>query len=182
MTQNKLQQVIQFASLAHKGQLRKQTNIPYISHLFEVAIILTQNGADDDTLYAGILHDCVEDTNVTIDQIKQQFGQTVANIVAAESEDKSKSWEERKANTLTHLQHASLQAKMVACADKLSNIRSILAEKQTVGNNVWNKFNRGYDKQKWYYTGIVTALADLQEYDMYQELKQLVQLLFDTTK
>ena len=174
-----LQKVIQFATIAHNGQVRKGSNIPYISHIFEVGVILAENGADQDILFAGILHDCVEDTFVTLTDIENQFGKSVSNIVAQESENKELSWEERKLQTIRHLKTMPTNIKMVACADKLSNMRSIVNDYAVLKEELWTRFKRGYEPQKWYYTNLVQSLADLKDYKMYQEFKQLVTEFFN---
>ena len=175
---NNISKAIEFATLAHKEQMRKSTPLPYIAHPFEVALILAQNNADDDTIVAGILHDTVEDTATTMEEIVFHFGTKIAEIVGHETENKALSWEERKQHTIDELPSCPIEVKMVTCADKLSNIRGIHNELGKFGNKVWDRFNRGYDKQKWYYTQLVRGLSSLEHYTMYQELKDLVATVF----
>ncbi|MFA6331272.1 MAG: HD domain-containing protein [Clostridia bacterium] len=165
--------------MAHKDQFRKGTNVPYIMHLFEVAQILTANGASDNVICAGILHDTLEDTTTHIEDIVENFGQEIADLVASESENKALSWEERKQYTIDHLGGtASLEELQVACADKLSNIRSLEADLEKCGDEVWTRFKRGYNKQKWYYCSLVNSLKVLKDYDMYQEFVKICSELF----
>jgi len=103
---NMIHKAIQFATLAHKNQFRKGTNIPYIVHPFEVAQILTDAKCNEEVIIAGLLHDTVEDTDVAIGQIEQEFGHYVAELVSSCSEDKSQSWEERKQHTILPCQAA----------------------------------------------------------------------------
>ena len=91
-----IHEAIIFAALAHEGQKRKGTDVPYIVHPFEVAQILTKAGASESVICAGLLHDTVEDTEVTLEEIRQKFGGEVAGMVSVMTEDKSLSWEERK--------------------------------------------------------------------------------------
>jgi len=102
-----------------------------------------------------------------------RFGEDVLKIVVAESEDKSKSWKERKQFTIDHLAGASLEAKLVCCADKLSNLRSMAADKEVVGENLWERFNAGKSDIEWYYRSIEAALLELADYKMYRELTAL---------
>lgn len=96
-----------FAEQAHKGTHRKGTRIPYIVHPLETALIASMLTNDEEILAAALLHDTIEDTGVTYEDLKQEFGTRVADLVAAESEDKSKTWIERKGHTLEHLKTAS---------------------------------------------------------------------------
>ena len=122
----RLNKAITFATERHSGQVRKSTTIPYILHPLEVLQILYSMRADTDLLIAGVLHDTVEDTDTTLDEIREIFGDDVAELVASNSEDKSKTWDERKQHTITELAKADNRVKMLVLADKLSNIRSIV--------------------------------------------------------
>lgn len=152
---------IDVAVTAHKGQIRKGTDIPYITHPLRVAVILQQAGASKDEVIAGILHDTIEDTDITLDYLINTFGKKIASIVQGCSEpDKSLSWEARKKHTLDYLKTAPLQVKTVACADKLDNLSSTIAEYDLVGDEIWKKFNRGKEPQKWYFQGLSDSFYD----------------------
>jgi (p)ppGpp synthase/HD superfamily hydrolase len=144
----------------------------------EVMQILTENNCSHLVIAAGILHDTLEDTGTTPAEILDRFGESVLKIVAAESEDKSKSWKERKQATIDHLAGASLEAKLVCCADKLSNLRSMAADLNDVGEKLWERFNADKADIAWYYRGIAEALPDLAGYKMYQDLKELYDAVF----
>jgi (p)ppGpp synthase/HD superfamily hydrolase len=176
---NLIHEAIVFASRRHAGQVRKGTNTPYFAHPAEVMqILLTEGTFYDDVIIAGILHDVLEDTDTTPAEILDRFGENVLKIVAAESEDKSKTWKERKQFTIDHLAGASLEAKLVCCADKLSNLRSIAADKEAIGDKLWERFNAGKSDIEWYYRGIAAALPELAGYKMYQELNFLLGEVF----
>ena len=175
----KIHKAIEFAAIAHKTQLRKSTKIPYIVHLFEVSIILAQNNASEDVICAGILHDTLEDTKTTKEDLVENFGDYVTSLVMANSENKSLSWEERKEETLRYLSEEATKDEMyVACADKLSNIRSLQYDYDKWGDELWTHFKRAYDKQKWYYTGLITALERISETKMYEQFKETVNKVF----
>jgi hypothetical protein len=111
-----------------------------------VAKILIDAGCPEDGVVAGILHDTVEDTPVSLDEIRHTFGETVARIVEGASEpDKSKPWEERKAHTIEFLKTASEAALLVSCADKIENLEAIREDRERVGEKVWARFRRGRD-------------------------------------
>lgn len=176
--QTQIHDAIIFATLKHQGQVRKGTDIPYIVHPMEVMQILTENLCSEDVIVAGILHDVLEDTNTTKAEILDKFGREILHIVESESEDKSKTWQERKQATLDHLAGSSEDIKLVCCADKLSNIRSMYCDLQQVGEVLWKRFNATKEQIHWYYSGIVEALQGLEEYPMYTELKALVEIVF----
>jgi (p)ppGpp synthase/HD superfamily hydrolase len=167
-----------FGCRKHAGQVRKGTNIPYFFHCAEVAVILNQNQCSEKVLIAGLLHDTLEDTDTTPEEIRNLFGEDILKIVTAESEDKSKTWKERKQATIDHLPGASLEAKLVCCADKLSNLRSMAADQIAVGDKLWERFKAGKKDIEWYYRGVAAALPDLAGYKMYQELNTLFRDVF----
>lgn len=179
MSVNRMHAAIQFAALAHGRQKRKGSEVPYLAHPFEVAQLLTAAAAPKELILAGLLHDTVEDAGVTLAQIEEEFGRAVALLVLSATEDKTKSWEERKAHTVEYLSHeASYEALMLACADKLSNLRSIAADYEAEGEAVWNRFKRGRAQQRWYYAEMLRAFAPLADTEMYREFAGLFEEVF----
>lgn len=175
-----IHRAINFAARAHDGQLRKGSDIPYIVHPFETAQILTEAGCEAGVICAGLLHDTVEDTETTIDEIKSEFGERVAYLVALCSEDKADSWEERKEHTLAELQSGSMAMDelLLVCADKLSNLRSIAEDSIYLGEDLWKRFRRPKEMQGWYYRSLAEALKPLSGYLMYQEFCTLCETVF----
>jgi (p)ppGpp synthase/HD superfamily hydrolase len=151
---NLIHEAIIFATRKHNGYKRKGTDIPYISHPMEVMQILTETRCRENVIIAGILHDTLEDTEATSAEILDLFGEEVLNLVSAESEDKSKTWKERKQATIDSLADASLDVKMVCLADKISNLRSMASDKKAIGEKLWERFNAGKDDIEWYYRQI----------------------------
>ncbi len=167
-----------FALEAHGKQIRKDGD-PYIVHPVEVAMELARNGAKDYLICAGYLHDVIEDAGITGEQLREEFGDEIAELVMLDSEDKTKSWEERKQTSIYKLNHTDRKDyKMLMCADKLSNIRSIKIEGDAVGDMVWERFNRGKESQEQVYKATVKALSALSGMPMYEELKSLVEDVF----
>lgn len=178
-----IDQAIEFATLAHRHQLRKGTNIPYISHPFAVGILLVRAGCTQEVVAAGLLHDTIEDASVTLGELRERFGDRVAAIVEGCSEaDKSSPWEVRKQHTLEALRTASSKVRLVSCADKLHNVRSMATDFERVGEALWARFKRGRDSQAWYYRGLVESLrppeGDEQQLWLHRQLEQEVQELF----
>jgi len=176
---NLIHEAIIFAARKHAGQARKGTDIPYITHPMEVMQILTENGCTEKVIIAGILHDTLEDTKTSPSEIMDLFGEDVLKIVMAESEDKSKTWKERKQATIDRLSEASIEVKMVCLADKLSNLRSMAADKAAVGDKLWERFNAPKDDIEWYYRGIFELMYVLRHTTkMYQEFYNLLREVF----
>lgn len=178
-----ISKAIEFSAKAHEGHFRKGSLVPYITHPFEVAKILGEavDPEENETLIiAGLLHDTVEDTDTSLDTIRREFGQAVADLVASDSENKQLPWEARKQNTIDFLKNeATRDMQMLACADKLANLRSVKADYARIGEDVWDIFVRGKEKQAWYYQGVLDALAPLEDLGMYQELKALIKEIFN---
>ena len=168
-----------FATQKHAGINRKGTNLPYITHPLEVMQILIAEGCSEEVIVAGILHDTLEDTKTTKKEILDLFGENILNIVAVESEDKSKTWKERKQTTIDKLPEEALEVKLVCCADKLANLRAMAANRKAIGEKLWERFNAGKTEIAWYYQGIVAAMPDLGNYRMCAELKGLLGEVFD---
>lgn len=156
----RLNSAIEVAAKAHKDQFRKRTDIPYISHPYAVGMLLAQAGCSEDVIIAGILHDTVEDTPLTLDDIRKQFGDNIAEIVAGCSEhDKELEWKVRKQHTIDHLALATKGVKLVTCADKLHNVTCMLTDYAMYGETLWCRFNEGPYEQEWYFQSLADSLA-----------------------
>ncbi|MDO4942239.1 MAG: HD domain-containing protein [Lachnospiraceae bacterium] len=176
-----LEKAVIFAANAHRGQKRKGTSMPYIVHPMEVAVIASGMTDDIEIISAAVLHDVVEDCDgYTFTQLEQEFGNKVASLVAMESEDKSRTWQERKQHTVDFLKNeATFEMKIIALADKLANIRSLKRDFQKVGDQLWLRFNeKDKRKQGWYYKNVLYGLQELSEYPAYEEYEQLVYDVF----
>lgn len=176
-----INKAIDFAVQAHKDQYRKGTKIPFILHPMEVGVIVSQMTSDQEIISAAFLHDTVEDCpQVTIEDIRREFGERIAAMVDCESEDKTKTWMERKSHTISYVRDkASMEVRFIAMGDKLSNIRSLVKDYREVGDELWNRFNMKDKKmQGWYYRSMIDSLSSLREYPQYQEYRSLVHGLF----
>ncbi|MDK2744421.1 MAG: HD domain-containing protein [Nitrospira sp. BO4] len=152
-----------FAARLHGGQTRKGTDIAYIAHLMAVASLVITHGGNEDEAIAALLHDAVEDQGgrPTLQTIRKRFGNEVASIVEGCTDTDimpKPPWRERKARYLKHLASATRSVRLVAAADKLDNIRAIIADYRTHGPALWSRFNAGVDEQRWFYRSCVTAL------------------------
>lgn len=177
---------IAFATKAHSGSFRKGTTTPYIVHPMEASAIVATMTDDKTILAAAVLHDVVEDTDYTIDDIRKEFGKNVARLVSAESEDKrdnlppEATWKIRKQETLDHLKNqASKEEKIITLGDKLSNIRAMYRDYLEIRDELWNRFNqKDKSEHAWYYKSIAELLSDLSDTPAYQEYVELVDRVF----
>ncbi|MBQ3107321.1 MAG: ADP-ribosylglycohydrolase family protein [Firmicutes bacterium] len=180
--ENPVHAAIRFAEEAHRGQKRKGTEIAYITHPMEVLQILISMGAEWELQMAGVLHDTVEDTEVTLEQIRQKFGDRVAQLVACHTENKSLSWRERKQNTLDELRTAERDVKLLILADTVSNLRSMLYDYRLLGEDLWKRFNASKEEQLWYNSEMQDLMAEFREDEkvriVYWELVALFKDLF----
>ena len=155
---------IEFAVKAHAGQLRKGSSLPYVFHPLGAARTLIECGCSQEIVAAAILHDTIEDTSVTYEDIRSSFGEEVAGLVREVSApDMEDSWENRKGHTIEHLKDAPKDVLLLACADKLDNIASIRNDYAMLGEAVWERFNRPGDRQKWYYQSLADVFLSRRE-------------------
>lgn len=181
----KLERAAETAARYHSGQVRKLGGAPYIIHLYETLGNAAMMTTEEDILSAALLHDSLEDTAMTGDILRAEFGDRTADIVLWCSEDKmrdrapTETWQERKVRGIERMQNAPREAKIVLLADKLSNIRSIASYHSRLGDAVWSFFNN-FDKgaQEWAYRSYVDALSDLEDEYPYKELVRLVEEVF----
>lgn len=179
---NLLEEAILFATHAHEGQIRKRAGHPYILHPMEVASILATMTNDLDVLSAGILHDTVEDCGVSLDTLREKFGDRVAALVQSETEDKLKdrppeeTWKERKLASLAVLRETDDRGvKMLWLADKLSNMRSFARQHRVTGDKLWEHFHQKDPAvQAWYYHEVAACMTDLYDTDAYREYNTLL--------
>ena len=136
----------------------------------------------EDIIVAGLLHDMLEDTYMTEKELQEKFGSRVLELVKGASEKlenrDNTSWEDRKQHTIDYIKTADRDIQYIACADKLSNVKSMLIDYEEIGDKLWERFNRGYEKQKWYYENMVDSLQVLESMEMYEEFKIVVNKLF----
>lgn len=181
-----LDRAITFAVKAHQGMERKGKGFPYIVHPMESVCIVATMTNDQELLAAAALHDVIEDTDTTADDLKKEFGERVAMLVEAESDDKTggskaETWHQRKQDTLDRLRNADLDIKIVALGDKLSNMRAIAHDYAVLGDELWNRFTvKDPAEHAWRYHALAEALNDLSDTDAYKEFYTLVNKTFGT--
>ena len=180
-----LDRAILFAVRAHAGTERRGKGFPYIVHPMEAMEIVATMTADQELLAAAALHDTVEDTDVTVEQLRAEFGDRIAELVAAESDafvegvSEEDSWHARKQAAIDRLARAPHDAKMVALGDKLSNMRAIARDYAVQGDALWNIFHAKDPKDhEWHYRGLAESLRELQDTFAFQEFERLINKVF----
>ena len=180
-----LDRAIVFAVRAHAGTERRGKGFPYIVHPMEAVAIVATMTSDQELLAAAALHDTVEDTDVTVEQIRAEFGERIASLVASESDtleagvSEEASLHARKQAAIDRLAHASRDAKIVALGDKLSNMRAIARDYASQGDAFWNLFHAKDPKDhEWHYRGLADSLGELRDTFAYKEFLQLINQVF----
>lgn len=183
-----LDRAIIFAVYAHAGTERRGKGFPYIVHPMEAVSIVSTMTSDQELLAAAVLHDTVEDTNVSVEDIRCAFGDRIASLVADESDtfedgmSEEESWHGRKQAAIERLSKASRDAKMVALGDKLSNMRAIAQDYAVKGDSLWELFHeKRRSEHEWHYRGLADALRELKDTAAFQEFERLINQIFHGT-
>jgi len=181
-----LDRAISFAVKAHAGTERRGKGFPYIVHPLEAVAIVATMTPDQELLAAAALHDTVEDTSVSLGQLKDLFGERVASLVEAESDvfiegtSEEATWHERKKAAIDRLAAAPYDAKVVAIGDKLSNMRAIARDYAEKGDELWKIFHvKDKADHEWHYRGLAASLEELKDTFAYKEFIELVNQVFD---
>ncbi len=179
------ERAIIYAAEAHKGTFRKGSGLPYIVHPMEVMMICRNMTDDPDVIAAAALHDVVEDTDRSIRDLEDAFGMRIAALVGLESENKregtpkDETWKLRKQENLERERSAPIEAKMIMLADKISNMRSTVADFRKAGVVIWDKFNmKDPVEQEWYYRSVADVLSELSDTPEYVEYLGLLDEVF----
>ncbi|MCR5604069.1 MAG: HD domain-containing protein [Lachnospiraceae bacterium] len=187
---NIVEEAIIYATIMHQGKVRKFKNRPFILHPLEVAEILSTMTDDAEIITAGILHDIVESTDGTLEEIEKRFGKRVAYLVQSESEneypdkDRSETWKIRKEESLSILRNSNDRGvKMVWLADKLSNLRSISGMYSEMGEAIWDTLDEGDPvMQCWYYKTVAELIElSLNRTGAFKELIKHINFIWPNT-
>ena len=176
----RIEQAIRAACLLHDGQKRKaKRDIPYVSHLFSVAALLSNHAQDEDVVIGGLLHDSLEDTDYTREALEEDFGSRVAMMVEEVTEEKSRdgallSWKDRKRAYIERLESASAEGLMIAAADKIHNLQSTINDFEMHGEIIWQNFRVPIEEQMWFYREILSLLERRLESSIVSEYQEVV--------
>ncbi len=189
----KFEEALSFVSRLHAEQVRKGTDIPYVSHLIGVAGLVLEHGGNQDEAIAALLHDAIEDQgpgypggpNSLGKEIRIRFGKRVLEIVEgctdAETSPKPP-WRERKEKYIAHVAKASPSVGLVSCADKLHNARAILTDLRIMGDALWPRFNGGKEGTLWYYRALATAFEEAGDTPLVDEFARVVSEIEELAK
>lgn len=175
MTPDRIADAIAMCVRVHAGQTRKGSRAPYVFHPLAVAGLVADAGGDEDQIVAAILHDAVEDGGgePMRAEIEERFGPEVAAIVTAASDtDQTPKppWRPRKEAFVARIRGESPRVKLVVAADKVHNVQALERDLETVGPDVWTRFNGGRDGTIWYYRAVAEAIAEGWDHALAREL------------
>jgi (p)ppGpp synthase/HD superfamily hydrolase len=175
----RFEQALLFATRKHAGQHRKGTAVPYVAHLLGVAGLVLEAGGDEDLAIAALLHDVVEDCGgaPVLKEIRRRFGKRVAHIVDGCTDtdlDPKPPWLQRKKDYIAHLRTADADTRLVSAADKLHNVRSIVAAYREIGDRVWERFHGKRDGTLWYYRTLLDEFQRKKSSPLIRELERAV--------
>ena len=180
-----LDRAIIFAVKAHAGTERRGKGFPDIVHPMEAMEIVATMTSDQELLAAAALHDTVEDTSVTVEQLSAEFGPRVAHLVEEESDrfiegvSETDSWHDRKQAAIDRIAAASRDAKIVALGDKLSNMRAIARDYAVIGDRLWSIFHApDPSDHEWHYRGLADSLRELEGTPAFDEFQSLIDKVF----
>jgi (p)ppGpp synthase/HD superfamily hydrolase len=168
-----------YAAEKHATQKRKRTDVPYISHLMAVAALVMEAGGGEDEAIAGLLHDVVEDCGgmPVLEEVRRRFGTRVADIVQGCTDAYTipkPEWKKRKLDYLDTLRRAGDDVRLVSAADKLHNVRTILADYRKEGDAVWDRFSGRREGTLWYYRAVLDVLREGTPNRLIEELQRVV--------
>jgi (p)ppGpp synthase/HD superfamily hydrolase len=175
----------------HAGQRRKGNATPYLAHLLSVSALVLEDGGDETEAIAALLHDSLEDQpdRTSREEIRQRFGEGAAQLVVACTDTPvdyhggpKPPWRERKEKYLQHIRDGAGGAQRIVLADKLHNLRTMLADYRRVGEDLWPVFNAGKADQLWLYQSLVAAFAQAgAQGSLYDEFTRAVAELVHLT-
>ena len=175
----RFERALVFATRKHAGQHRKGTTVPYLAHLLSVAGLVLEAGGDEDLAIAALLHDVVEDCGGApmLQEIRRRFGKRVAHVVDGCTDtdlDPKPPWLQRKKDYIAHLRTADADTRLVSAADKLHNVRSIVATYREIGDRVWERFHGKRDGTLWYYRTLLDEFQRKRSSPLIRELERAV--------
>ena len=181
-------EALAYAARLHARQTRKGTGIPYISHLLGVCALVLEGGGSEEQAIAALLHDALEDqgNQTSAAEIERRFGPDVARMVTSCTDDlehRFADWWERKRHYVSHLPEQQADVLLVSVADKLYNVRTILADYRQHGESLFHRFSGGRAGVLWYYRALVDAYrrAPSFSHPLVDELDRTVRELVSLT-
>lgn len=172
---------VKLAVDAHSGTERRGKGFPYVIHPLEAASIVATVTNDPEMLAAAVLHDVVEDTDVSMERIREEFGDRVAMLVQHETAPAGQlGWRQKRQIQMEQIASTDRDSKIVALGDKLSNMRAIANDYCLIGDSLWSRFHAPEGKKdiEWYYRGLAEAMSELSDTLPFQEFVSLIDQTF----
>ena len=180
--QDTIEKAARLAARAHRGQTRKESDLPYVVHPFMVAIKLIKYGFSDTVIAAALVHDVLEDASVTTEELSDELGNEVAQLVTTITNDDSLPWLEKKKKYIESVRIGPVEAKAIATADKVHNLESLLIAYETDGNKVWAYFNSGMKDKIWFEEAMLKMLQESWQHPLIKEYESLLSDLKERIK
>ncbi len=171
------EKALRLAVAAHKEQVRKSDGSPYVVHPIMVGNLLKEQGFSEEVIAAAIVHDVLEDTAVTRDELANALGEEVTQIVEGVSEDTSLEWEARKEAYAHAVAAASESIKAVSVADKIHNAESMIDDYALKGKDIWKPFSRGKEKKIWFEELLYTELKKTWDHPLLNRYEKAIEQL-----
>jgi (p)ppGpp synthase/HD superfamily hydrolase len=171
---NLIEKAVRISASAHKDQIRKGDDLPYIIHPFMVALKLAKHNFPDTVIAAALTHDVLEESDFLEDRLKDELGQEVWEIVKAVTNDDSLPWEEKKKNYVEAIRRGPEGAKAVAVADKIHNLESLMIAYREKGPELWKRFNRGREQKLWFENEVLKMLKETWQHPLIDEYQHLL--------
>ena len=185
--QKRLVQATEYAYEWHRGERRKSTDIPYVSHLLQVKGLVLEHGGNADQAIAGLLHDSLEDAPSPGERarreeiIAREFGEGVRAMVRHctdtgpdEFAEQKQPWQDRKARYLRQLEGALPESLLVVGCDKRHNLHSVVWDVRTQGASVFERFNSTPPQQVWYFESVLGVIKPSIPVRLAQEIEDLL--------
>lgn len=173
-TSNIVENAAAIAVTAHQGQTRKNDDTPYVMHPISVALMLARHGFSDAVIAAALVHDVLEDTDFSKEELSIAIGEKAFTIVKSVTLDPSLEWEDQRRAYIEAVRQGSEGAKAVSVADKIANMRNLLDAYAVQGPALWSKFNRGKDKKLWFEESMLAMLKETWQHPLVDEYAELI--------
>jgi len=172
---NLIEKAARIAVLAHKEQIRKGDDLPYIIHPVMVALKLSKYNFNDSIIAAALVHDVLEDTDFSEEELKDELGGEVWKIVKSVTADDSLPWREKKKKYIESVRKGPEGAKAVATADKIHNLESLLIAYTKQGPSLWKRFDRGKKDKIWFEEQVLKMLKGTWNHPLVKEYEYLLE-------
>lgn len=172
-----VERAMSLALRAHEGQYRKDAPTPYITHPVRVALILARQGFDDELLAAALVHDVVEDTNITIEELRHELGEEVAALVEPLTHNAALPWKEKKEEYIRSVRFSNDRVKAIVTADKIANAESLLDALARDGNSAWDRFSVSREQKLWFEDAVLSMLRETWTHPLVDSYAELVDRL-----